>query len=106
MSWLDSNPVKIVNFVGSLFSIAVPIVGGIGGGIIGVHFGGDSLGSAVAATIGGFVGLVALTLFVFAVWWGILKMMRPCPICGGSGTIQRNYARHFCPKCDGDGRIF
>jgi hypothetical protein len=102
MKWLDSSPVKFLNFLASI----VTLLGVVGGGIVGVHFGGEAVGSPVAASIGGFVGLVILTLFVFAVWRGIIAMMRTCPICQGSGLVTRGYARHLCPKCNGDARIF
>jgi len=102
MNWLDSNPVKILNLIASIVTVA----GTVGGGIIGVHFGAPALGTTVAATIGAFVGLIVLTAFLFVVWKGIVSMMRPCPVCGGTGTVSRGYARHICPKCFGNARIF
>ncbi|HET6325814.1 MAG TPA: hypothetical protein VFG04_14145 [Planctomycetaceae bacterium] len=100
MKWLDSSTVKLLNLLASI----VTLLGVAGGGTVGVHFLGQTLGNPAAASIGGFIGLIGMTLFIFAVWKGIIAMMHTCPICGGGGTIYSG--SRICTKCNGNGRIF
>jgi hypothetical protein len=102
MKWLDSVPVKFLNF----FASVVTILGFVGGGILGVEIKGDAWGKLVSLVVGGFAGMAIMVLFAIAVWAILRSMMRTCPVCKGEAWIRSSpNQRTICPKCDGNARI-
>ena len=108
---LDSNPVKVINLVSSLLTIG----GAVGGALTGIDLKGDEWGDPLAATVFGAIFAAIVVLFMaFVTWLYVLigRLRRECPFCGGSGSVRRGYddlmrdTHTFCPKCNGEGRIW
>lgn len=102
MRWLDSGPIKFLNFTASLFTVS----GAVGGGLLGRQLKGDDWGFAPAIVVGGFLGMAGMVLFFVTILLILRTFSRTCPVCKGTGTVGAfPYTMNLCPKCGGDGRI-
>jgi len=108
MSWLNSTPVKFVNFVASIASI----VGLIAGGAAGNELKGSDWGPIAAVAIGGLIGLMTVSLFYTILILIVLRFRLDCPHCRGSGwAVDEHFAnqvftRTRCQVCGGRGKVW
>ena len=97
MKWLDSNPVKLLNFLATLATL-ITAIGSI-------ELKGEQWGMPLSAAVG--AGAVVLPYLAFLMFLELLKHRRNCPRCRGTGqlgaypdTVNR------CDVCNGKGKLW
>ena len=108
MAWLDSSPVKLVNFIASIAAI----VGLIAGGALGNEVKGPEWGALAAIAVGGVLGLMAVSVFYSILILVLFQFRRNCPHCRGTGWAvdehfgNEVFTRACCQVCGGRGKVW
>ena len=108
MNWLDSSPIKFLNFIASVAAL----VSLVGGGAYGEKVKGQDWGTVAAASAGAIIGLGMVACFYAALVLIVIRLRRNCPHCQGTGRAVDEhlgnsvFTRKRCEVCGGKGKVW